>query len=263
MDTIDIETHKKYIIIDSLIDDKKKYNVPELEFYFLTMVNNESRLKNVYKQMNTHNIKTKVFHAVNGVDINMDELVKKGYFNKNLEMKRPGEWGCALSHVLLWEYMIKRNKPYMIVVEDDTDLNPNFHIKIKNFMDNVPKDFDICQIHHHKAQEHLTFHPKYKTNNKYILSGFPQYGTVCYVVSLEGAKKLVKLCKPLVHAIDMHILNGIGRGILKSYIPAEVIVNMRYAYQSMIKSGDITAKYSKNNDNMEKIMNIGKRIEGI
>jgi glycosyl transferase family 25 len=259
---LDLSIHKKYIRFTNWIKDDREYNLPELDFYFVLMVYNERRYNFIKKQVEKHNIRAKIFHAVNGCKIDLQEAIAKGYFQEELEMKRQGEWGCALSHLLLWEYMVARKKPFMIVLEDDVELDDDFCLKIKEYLENIPKDFEISQLLHHKKQEWTLKDKRLKTDNPKVLKGIPMYGTVGYIISYEGAKKLIKHSKPLKYPIDVQIWRCIERRLIKAYIPAEKIIHMPYHFSSMVKYEGSTQKYCEEPmaERKSDLKNIASRI---
>ena len=57
---------------------------------------------------------------------------------------------------------------------------------------NLPNDFDISQIYVGEGI-HITNDHQNKSVNEFVKTGYPQNGTVAYIISLKGAKRLYKL----------------------------------------------------------------------
>jgi GR25 family glycosyltransferase involved in LPS biosynthesis len=78
-------------------------------------------------------------------------------------MRKPGEVGCWLSHLSIWEYMIAHSIPEMLVTEDDLNLSAAKFNQIK-------KEISLA-----RGKELI------------MLGGW----TACYYVTLSGVEKLL------------------------------------------------------------------------
>ena len=89
----------------------------------------------------------------------------------------PGAVGCYLSHYLIWQQIIKEQIPYAIITEDDADTT-TLNYFLNNCLVNL-EGYDLIQLNKRfsyiKPEHRLMFH-----------------GTESYLVSLNGAKKLVE-----------------------------------------------------------------------
>jgi len=128
-----------------------------------------------------------------------------------------GQLGCFLSHFQIWKYMSDKNIEIAIILEDDVKLYKNFNRVIDTIYENLPIKFDYV---------HLFIHPdKLNVNNLDgndgdIIPAEENYGTVAYMLSLRGAKRLVKLTQLLkIQApVDRQINYYIDRHFLKGYM---------------------------------------------
>lgn len=114
-------------------------------------------------------------------------------------------FGCYMSHVSLWQYLLQEGLPFVVVLEDDVVLEANFSIKLRSRLRALPIDWDVL----------------------YLNSCFRRFGPVCgvgirqaqgalctfgYVVSAKGARHLMQHVanseKPIDHVLDHQILTG-------------------------------------------------------
>jgi len=232
-----------FLIVYSLPKSSKENfednNIDKYKLYFIVLQKDKERvqhIKNLIKKFNIQNYE--LISAVDGSKLNMEEIIKNNYITyEKINKLKKGEIGCAMSHILLWERFLKNtNENIFIVFEDDVYLDKNFKNNLINYIKNLPKDFDISQLLIHDAQKRR-FNSS-KNVNKYVKEGYPQYGTVGYIISRKGIKNLLQNCRPISASIDVMIMNNIRYANIKSYIPKESIVFMPYKFKSNIRDKD-------------------------
>ena len=222
---------------DNKIEQYKNKNNNKIKnIFFITLYRDKHRVANVQNLINKYNINSvsNIIKAIDGKKIYNNKELLSNYFNKRGLKLKPGEIGCALSHVMLWKYMLKLNLEYIIVFEDDVQFDKNTLNKLNDFLNNVPSDYDICQIWHHynfkKDRRNTT------SLNKYIMNGYPQWGTVGYIISNKGATKILNLIMPMYKAIDGLIKKLLYNNKIISYCPKEdIIYYNKFKFKSTIK----------------------------
>ena len=222
------------------------FNFNRKQLFFIVMKTIPERVSNINTIINENNITNyDIFSAVDGKKINRNLLFQYKMINQNVKEKhRDGVIGCALSHITLWKQNI--NKPYIVVLEDDIDLPKHFNVKLNNFINNIPNDYDICQIYNWSGGKSKEYQKSIKIN-KFVKKGYPQYGTVGYIISKKGMKKLLKKCVPIYSAIDVMISDNIKSGYLKSYVPVETLVLHKYKFNSSVCGDGLFCKPTKKN----------------
>lgn len=128
-----------------------------------------------------------------------------------------GQLGCFLSHFQIWKYISTNNIEMAIIMEDDVKIYKNFNRVIDLVFDNLPIKFDYVQ---------LFIHPdKLKTeylngNDGDLIPAEENFGTVAYLISLRGARRLIKLTQLLkIQApVDKQIYFYIDRHFIKGYM---------------------------------------------
>ena len=107
--------------------------------FVINLTRNPAKLSSFIKRFNDQfpdksKITLNRFEAVDGMNINHDQLLKMGY-DTYRSWRDPyhnrkfthGEIGCTLSHIGVWKKCIELNEP-IIVFEDDIEFLPNFNL---------------------------------------------------------------------------------------------------------------------------------------
>lgn len=134
--------------------------------------------------------------------INIDP---KGFEGKGW---KPGELGIWASNLVAWQNFIKSDYDYIILMEDDIVLKKDFNDKLISYINELPDDWDIFT-----AYIPETGNIRYNKNNKKLFVGkenvckiYQSWSCLCYVVSKQGAKKLLEEVKNLVSSPIDHYL---------------------------------------------------------
>ena len=190
----------------------EKFKIFDKDVIILSLKRSVDRRKNIEKNMK---IKFKFFDAVDGM--NMDRNILKKYNNKiDYSKLNPGQIGCFISHLLIWE-SIKNKNTSTIILEDDSEiLNDSYEINEEILKDD---NFDIIFLGHCAESK-----GKYLGNDIYE-SMYPRC-THGYIVTKKGANKLIKLFddEKIDFPIDEKIGNMIYNKKLISYtIEPEIV----------------------------------------
>ena len=151
-------------------------------------------------------------NAIHGNTINIANLQAQGML-ENRTLTR-GQIGCYLSHVKAWEQFDQDvTQNYAFVFEDDiTFIVPDFLEQMVNIIQQLEENkvqFDVLYLSRNYFGE--TFHPGFWTGPKVTPNVYkPNHmggGAHSYVLSKEGAKKLLILSKPIKIPLDMMMLH--------------------------------------------------------
>lgn len=138
------------------------------------------------------------FEAVDGRNLNEDYLHEHG-IKMLAEFQDPlhgrpltfGEIGCFMSHYQIWQDIIKHGYQRTIVFEDDIRFEPNFREGFQNLQGEISRldlKWDLIYLGRkilHNSNEPWVEHSKLLVINDYT------YWTLAYMITLEGAQKLV------------------------------------------------------------------------
>jgi glycosyl transferase family 25 len=203
--------------------------------YVISLKNPEDKLK----YLRSHGLRPTWVEGVNGKLLTDDQISDNvnlwyGVFGPKSAI------GCALSHIKVWKEIEASGRDYGIVMEDDVILEPQFEEKLTLALKHVPSDYDILYLG--------CFDSSFFTNimgvmgmsnqqeiiNKYIKRPRVALGAHAYVVSRQGAEKLIKcLDRNIYNHIDYCLQGLAAKGALNVYVTTP-----RIAYQTSTDTGD-------------------------
>jgi len=149
------------------------------------------RKKNMESLLNQTNIPHQRISGIDGQKINVNKITNDLIMDKKMSL---GEIGCTLSHIKSINALKNEKGNYFMVCEDDIGFDNLGYFKkndLKKIIKNAPK-FDILMINKTYTKELNNTYEKWITNynkNKKI------WGTVCYIISKDGVKKICKICE--------------------------------------------------------------------
>ena len=170
-----------------------------------------------------------ILKGVDGRDISQEEVDRinktrlKYYTEKTNPMTR-GQIGCIKSHLLAYKTMIEKGYEECIIFEDDTSFVKSYS-DIVLLMEMFPErdTYDYLFLHREvhnmciKAKNWAIVKNWFKspyidkpTKNPHFLTPGLCMGTNAQIVSLRGAKKLIKWFETIYDPMDiqLHLMNG-------------------------------------------------------
>ena len=213
--------------------------------FIISLQNNQERLQYVKDKIIP---KLQSTILTSAVDYKVDDL-NKLLTDNNLKVSdnffengRVGQLACFLSHFLIWKFIVKNKIDMCIVLEDDVKIYKNFNKTIDKIYDNLPIKFDYVHLFVHPDKQKIEY---LDGNEGDLIPAEDNFGTVAYMISLRGAKRLLKLSKLLkIQApVDKHINFCIKHNFLKAFMikrpflitQGEILPN-RSIYQDSFKS---------------------------
>lgn len=186
------------------------------------------------------------FDAVDGqtLDIQNDPRIlvstKRNILNKQRrsheELDSKGGVGCALSHIGIWQMIVQRQIPMMLIIEDDAKIPNNFVEKVNSLIAasptlQNPASWDMWNL----ATSPLYAKPV--ANDPVVVELDAFVGLIAYVITLQGATKLLEEVFPIHCHIDHYMV------ILKQVRPMRYIATPSFTfYQRGVDKSDITEK---------------------
>lgn len=188
-------------------------------------------------------LEAELFEAVDGRLLTLrdiKDLRSRGYLAAGLETERSsGQIACALSHVRLLEHILERGYRSALVLEDDFAPAPGFRQELRERLRRAPAGFDLIYL----------FNSNWPEPELHAIEGVeglrrPAYplGTVGYVVSRAGARRILDLIKPIYFTIDDMLAGHVQQGRLTAYTVWPMLVGECERFDSNIRgSGRLIA----------------------
>jgi len=131
-----------------------------------------------------------------------------------------GMIGCFMSHRRIWERVIKEGIPAAAALEDDVVIYPNFNERLTKLLEELPADWDVCLLGavgciaveqepmHMKVYGLLTgggrkSPGKTRSISENVYVPYKPAGTHAYIVSQQGAKKLLERLPKARYHVDL------------------------------------------------------------
>jgi glycosyl transferase family 25 len=190
-----------------------------MDAYVINLDRSADRLAR-FRAINDHIGSVRRFPAIDGVAVDRQSLVRAGIFEADiLELWRPGAVGCALSHLDLWEEVMRSGRPALIC-EDDAIFHARFGALSGQLLGALGPAWDIVKWGWNYNASFAFNIPGLTTirwivradmaDNSLRVDEFQHYevaptivrmrqsfGTVGYSVSPAGAQKLREFCRPI------------------------------------------------------------------
>ena len=177
--------------------------------YVISLKRETTRRKNIEQVLGKQHIPFTFFDAITPDRI--DEVAKKFNIMLDRSAKRKlwdGEIACALSHIVLWDFVLENHLDYINIFEDDIHLGENAKELLE--VDYLPDDIDVLKLEAN-GKMRLKQPQAVKCGRHIYPITFKQSGTAGYTVTAKGAKYLLEQVKnkPLELAIDSLIFEDL------------------------------------------------------
>lgn len=178
--------------------------------YLINLKRRPDRLSNFMKHYKKSDMQKQTiikFNAIDGSNLDVEkcplselaraelqQLETTGFRTKHYQLTK-GAIGCYLSHVKIWEHILKNEYDTCLIFEDDAqvpvDLNKKIHDEIKYF----PSDWDII-LYGYVCKKCMRFE-NYNEVERFML-------THCYIIKRSAIVKIMKsnTLFPITQQID-------------------------------------------------------------
>jgi len=124
-----------------------------------------------------------------------------------------GQMGCYESHVRVWKLIVQERLPRALVLEDDADIvySEKTVQRLNEFLHELERipDWDVAYL------GNVPLHPPKRTLAPHINEPSYWEGLYCYMITYEGARKLLPTMFPMRQAIDVHVGNQMRKGLIR------------------------------------------------
>ena len=229
----------------------KKINLKVVVLHLSKFPERLAKLKEVLDEFKKINIEFEIFNGVIGTNIEImnteNRYIKLLKYNNdychydtrariNRKFMKPGELGCAWSHLNIYKKLVQDNEyDNYLVIEDDVVLLKSIEY-IKEILENIPSDYDFCNTNI------SLWYPfkKVKQVNKYFYKVEKNYfsGMTSYLISKSGAQKLLNFTRNNINIPSDDLVCTLYRisNNFNFYIPEEPIIYERPNTVSVINT---------------------------
>ncbi|XP_053551653.1 inactive glycosyltransferase 25 family member 3 [Bombina bombina] len=168
------------------------------EIFLINLLRRPERREQMLRSLYEQEISCRVLDAVDGSALNSSYIKHLGvnllpgfYDPFSGRTLTKGEVGCFLSHFHIWEEIVERQLESALVFEDDVRFEAFFKRKVIRLMTdirNAELDWDLIYL----GRKQVTTDPEQHVDGvRNLVVADYSYWTLCYVISLQGAHKLL------------------------------------------------------------------------
>ena len=177
----------------------------DIPIWIINLKRDTERLLFMQTQMQRLDLDYRIIEAIDGRSLGDNE---KAPYSKSIALRdfgrelTAGEIGCALTHIKIWELMVKEGIEEILILEDDVHLGTAL-IGVLNHRDRLPQDYQHINFSTNARQAPFgDFVTDIYRASRHIER---PYLTSAYLLTKAGAQKLLKLVSPLYMPIDNFI----------------------------------------------------------
>ena len=229
-----------------------------MKTFIVNLEKDIAKKEKILEQTEKLNLKAEIIPAVYGKNLSKEDLKNLVYDYPNCALTL-GEIGCALSHLNIYNKMVKDDIPIAFILEDDVILSKD----IVPMLDFLEKSNDKNKPNVYLMSYMIDYLPftKKKTPVGNMYKIYRSYCTCAYVINKEAAKKLSKMQTPIKFEADMwesfRFISGINvYGIIPHLVYEE---DVRKEFSS-IENERLTLKRKRKNFRAKLILKYGPRI---
>ncbi|KAL7741179.1 hypothetical protein ACLKA6_018203 [Drosophila palustris] len=187
------------------LPEKTKVNFDHI--FMINLLRRPERREKMERLFDEIGLDVEHFPAVDGKQLNAQLVQQMGisflpgyedpYHHRPMTM---GEIGCFLSHYRIWQQIVQRQLQQVLILEDDIRFEPYFRSNAQRVMEQVEKmEFDLIYFGRKRLKDENE--PWVDGTDNLVHAGY-SYWTLAYVISLQGAKKLLA-ASPLKNLIPV------------------------------------------------------------
>lgn len=165
--------------------------------YLINLERSTHRRELMDKNLKELDISYTVFHAIDGSKLSSDDRSLYSPL-KTIEIHgrelSAGELGAALSHLKIYELMVASGIVEAVILEDDIHVGEMF-CRLVKMRDKLPPDWDIFSFS--DSEYFAPFGSPVTDIYRFCRNTEPVNGSYAYIVTLNGARKLLKHAYPI------------------------------------------------------------------
>ena len=220
--------------------------IEEFKIYIINLKKDKKRRENIIREVEKQNLTNyEIIDAVDGNELNQNELNIATFKNKkhlnpwNSKMS-PSQIGCALSHIKIYERLIKTEFEVALILEDDAIFVRDFNNNLKQL---ILKNFKFRkQIV--LLSELKEFYGKAldSGNNFEIVNVSNAFFTHAYMINKEAARSIISFNYPVKTIADNFVFFKIYCNIKIIGLNPFLLDQDKKSFKTTIKSEETTRK---------------------
>jgi glycosyl transferase family 25 len=179
-----------------------------MKIFVINLLRAEDRKKKILQQFNNLDLSAHFVTAVDGKTLTTSQLAMVNH-NRRKAISAypltPNEIGCYVSHLNTLNIFLESDDDMAVILEDDAILSPDFATVIRA-IEHSQINFDFIDLHRNLKKTEF-FVPLYPLLPHFSIGriGYMHMRAIAYVVTREGAQKILSSITSFAHAYDKEI----------------------------------------------------------
>lgn len=171
-----------------------------LPVFVISLARAAERRADITGRLNAAGVDYELVDAVDGMTLDLHALGDR-IVNRALT---PGQVACFLSHYNLWQRMVDEQIPAALMLEDDAVWEDDFW-QVARMLPQLKWQWDFINCAYPRPIKAETIICQLGGKRRLVRGKRPSWFTISYAVSLGGAVKLLKHCRPIRAGVDEQI----------------------------------------------------------
>jgi glycosyl transferase, family 25 len=186
------------------------------------------RRRHMERQFRGLGLTAQFIDATDGRGLDLSAMQKSGLLHPQNEgisgLLTAAEVACCISHERAWRQVVEGAYRYALVCEDDASFAKS--LDLLSLIRCVPLDADLVYLHYTNDASQNRISPAIEPGKDVPRARFGGYGlyrawacggTLCYLVTARGAKRLIAQMRPIRYPSDGFMARLTGSGDIRSY----------------------------------------------
>ncbi|WP_243975788.1 glycosyltransferase family 25 protein [Vibrio natriegens] len=233
------------------------------KIYVINLKRDKHKLTAIESQLNKLKLNYEIIEAFDGATLSessLETLTDQGGSRSVIGRSlTKGEVGCALSHRKIYEKLLESDNKYAIILEDDVIISSKIN-QLFSCDNNLPSKLDVLLLGYYnnpntEKQSASSFWKYIKIGSSFKCLRLIEnaYGTHGYLITREGARKLLRDTEILVEPID-HYTGNFNK--YRVYGINKILVSLDPIYSKMSNISADRNKKEVNGNSERKMKNI-------
>ena len=197
--------------------------IETLPKFLILLERDPKRVKNVQENILATLPECQIVQAVDGETLNTS--VARSEVSKNAWARLgPFKLACLLSHRTALELVVKKRLSHAIIFEDDVIVPASFNKQLELVLSELPDDCEHLYLYTHPKYRHQDDTPFLIPEKRHVRKYSYTYCNSAYLVSFDGAKKLVHHLSQPYDYCDFMFNDLISNDGLQSYMTRTSLV---------------------------------------
>ncbi len=174
----------------------------------INLLRSPERLAHVRAGLDAQEVAFERLDAIDGKTLS-DDTINTFYdqaqnTQKHHKVLAKGEIACYLSHRKAWQHIVDNQLPYALVLEDDVNITGDVR-KALDAINTLPAEWDLIKLAGYKDYTRKTIAAVPVQSFELVVQAKTMSGCAAQVISLQGAKKLLKSTQRFYRPVDVDL----------------------------------------------------------